>query len=492
MTRLLLALAAAKLVLQLSALTAYGYFRDELYYLACADRLALGYVDHPPLSILVLAAWRALFGDSLVAIRLVPALAGAALVYVTGRLVLALGGGTRAVVLACGAVLFAPAFVATDHYYSMNALDHLGWALCALFAVQKRWIPLGIALGLGLLDKASMLWFGGGLALAIVAFDRAALRTRGPWVAAVIAGILFAPHAIWQVRHGFPTAEFARNAMEHKYVRLSLFAFVRETTLMVNPFTLPLTIAGIALPLRARAPGRLFAVIFVTTFAIVASSKAGKPEYLNAAYPLVFASGAVALENRVGLRLQAVGIALMATFFALVLPLALPIVSKPTFVAYAKWLGIQPSSSETKELGALPQFYADMHGWEELVAEAERAWRTIPESERATARIWAVTGGYGPAAAIDVLGRRASPPLPHAISTHNSYWLWGYGKDDEGPVVLLGGDEERLHRLFTDLERVGTVECGDCMPYENHKPVWIGRGMKKRWAEVWPDVKHYE
>jgi hypothetical protein len=273
--------------------------------------------------------------------------------------------------------------------------------------------------------------------------------------------------------------------MEHKYVRLSLFAFVRESTLMVNPFTLPLTIAGIVAPFRARTPGRLLAVLFLTAFAIIASSKAGKPEYLNAAYPLVFATGAVALEKW-WIALGAVQVA----FLGLVLPFALPILSERSFIAYADRLGIKPASSEKKELGELPQFYADMHGWDELVAEASRAWDQLPESERPKARIWAVTGGYGPAAAIDVLGKRQH--LPHAISTHNNYWLWGYGSDDEGPVVLLGGDEERLRKLFTSLDRVGTVECGDCMPYENHKPVWIGRGMTKRWSDVWPALKHYE
>lgn len=499
--RVVLGCAALKFVLQLSALTAYGYFRDELYYLACADRLALGYVDHPPFSIVVLAAWRALFGDSLVAIRLVPALAGAALVYVTGRIVAELGGGVRASVLACGAVLCAPAFVAMDHCYSMNALDHLLWAIGALLALQKRWIPLGVALGLGLLDKASILWFGAGLAIALLATadGRALLRTRGPWRSACIAALLFLPHVIWQVQHGWPTAEFARNAMEHKYVRLPLLSFLRETTLQINPFTLPLTVAGVVMPLRARSPARLLSIVFLTTLLIVAASKAGKPEYVNAAYPLVFASGAVALEKRSNTRgfarLVAVGGALGFAFFALTLPFALPILHEATFIAYADRLGMKPQSSEKKELAALPQFYADMHGWEELVTEAERAWNELPPDERANARIWAVTGGYGPAAAIDVLGKRRG--LPHAIATHNSYWLWGYAGESAdpegaGPVVLLGGDEARLGRLFSSLERVGTVECGDCMPYENHKPVFIGRGMTRRWADVWPDVKHYE
>src|SRR4051812_42382633 len=85
-------LGAMKLAVQLLALTRYGYFRDELYYLACADHLAWGYVDHPPLSIVVLRTWRTLFGDSVASIRLVPALAGVVVVVATVRIARALGG----------------------------------------------------------------------------------------------------------------------------------------------------------------------------------------------------------------------------------------------------------------------------------------------------------------------------------------------------------------------------------------------------------------
>ena len=69
----------------------YGYFIDELYYLACAVRPAWGYVDHPPLSVLILGVSRRLLGTSLPALRLAPALAGVATVVLTGALARRLG-----------------------------------------------------------------------------------------------------------------------------------------------------------------------------------------------------------------------------------------------------------------------------------------------------------------------------------------------------------------------------------------------------------------
>src|SRR5512141_2838125 len=72
------ALAAAKLALHLASAGLYGFFIDELYFLACGEHLAWGYPDFPPLT--AFQAWltRHLFGDSPFSIRLFPALAGAA------------------------------------------------------------------------------------------------------------------------------------------------------------------------------------------------------------------------------------------------------------------------------------------------------------------------------------------------------------------------------------------------------------------------------
>src|SRR5688572_6110078 len=90
---IVLYLAAAKLLLHLLTVGRYGIFRDELYYLACAEHLDWGYVDQPPA--IALIAWfaRNVFGTSLLGLRLLPAIAGAALVWLTGKLALEMGGG---------------------------------------------------------------------------------------------------------------------------------------------------------------------------------------------------------------------------------------------------------------------------------------------------------------------------------------------------------------------------------------------------------------
>src|SRR5258708_1042614 len=89
--RIIAFIAAAKLLVHLYAAGSYGYFIDELYYLACARHLAWGYVDQPPLIALIARTSVSLFGESLYAIRLLPALAGVGRGLLTGCIARELG-----------------------------------------------------------------------------------------------------------------------------------------------------------------------------------------------------------------------------------------------------------------------------------------------------------------------------------------------------------------------------------------------------------------
>src|SRR5271157_4466542 len=100
--------SAAKLLVHLYAGRHYGYFVDELYYLACSRHLDWGYVDQPPLIALITWIARSLFGQSLPAIRLLPAVAGAGEVALTALIARELGGKRFAQGLAALAALVAP------------------------------------------------------------------------------------------------------------------------------------------------------------------------------------------------------------------------------------------------------------------------------------------------------------------------------------------------------------------------------------------------
>ena len=202
----LLAFAAAKFLLHLLTARGYGHFRDELYYLACADHLDWGYVDHPPLSIVLLWISRRLFGDSLHALRLLPALAGAATVYLTGWTCRRMGGGRLAQALAMLSVIVAPAYLFFHHIFSMNAFDVLLWTAAGAVLVRvfddgdrRLWILLGAVLGLGLLNKISVLWLGFGLLVGLRASraQRGWYMTSWPWLSGALAFAIFSPHIAW-------------------------------------------------------------------------------------------------------------------------------------------------------------------------------------------------------------------------------------------------------------------------------------------------------
>ena len=494
-------LAAVKLLLHWVAIHQYGYFRDELYYLACADHLDWGYVDHPPLSIAVLAGVRALLGDSLAALRIVPVLSGVATVILVGVIARRLGGGRFAQGLAALCALMAPVFLGQDRYYSMNALDLMFWTLAAWALVAaldgggaRHWVALGGVLGLGLLNKISMLWFGGGLGVGLLLTPhRRALRTSGPWVAGGIAGVLFLPYLLWEAQHGWPTLEFMHNATSQKMADITPLRFLLGQVLEMNPGAAPVWIAGILFGLLARE-GRRWSVLVWIYFAVLALLLAGgrsRASYLAVAYPMLLALGGVALERvsasagrrwlRPALAAPVVAVGLLGV------PMALPVLPVKTFVRYQSALGLSPETEERHRMGPLPQHYADMFGWDQMTQLVAEAYRQLSPGERRRCRVFGQN--YGEAGAIDVLGRRLG--LPRALSGHNSYWLWGPGDDGWDVLIIIGGDRADNAEFFEEIEIVGQTDSPWSMPYERGLDVSIARRPKMSIREAWPRLKMY-
>jgi hypothetical protein len=499
--RLLWMLALAKLALQIVGIQEYGYFRDELYYLASTDHLAWGYVDHPPLSIAILALVRFVFGDSLVALRALPALAGAATVMLTGMIAQRLGGGWYAQGLACLAALMAPVFLGTNHVYSMNAFDLLFWTVAIWLllvilreATTTRWVWLGVVLGLGLLNKISMMWLGLGLGVGLLLTPhRRVLQTGGPYLAAAIAGVMFVPHLLWQVANDWPTLEFMRNATARKMVEVDWRGFVVGQLLTVGPGNAVVWIAGLGYTLVARAarPFRILAWIYLAIAAFLMVGGRSRANYLAVAYPMLFALGGLAWERvsvgPVRWWLRAPVAALVCLAGLITLPFALPVLKVDAFIRYQAALKMQPSTEERHEMGPLPQHYADMFGWEELAGLVETAYQRLTPKERARCRVFGQN--YGEAGAIDVLGRRLG--LPRAMSGHNSYWLWGPGEVEPTVVIIIGGDREDNARFFEEIEIVGQTKSPYAMPYERGLDVSIARRPRAPLREAWPMLKHF-
>ncbi|MCA1629641.1 MAG: glycosyltransferase family 39 protein [Acidobacteria bacterium] len=295
-------LSLFKLVLHFLTNHSYGYFRDELYYLACGERLAWGYVDQAPMIALVARSSRALFGDSLFAIRFFPAVAGAALVFVTGLIARELGGRRFAVVLASVAVIVAPGYLALNTILTMNAFEPLFWALCAYLLVRilktgdaKLWLWFGAVAGLGLMNKHSTLVFGFAVVVALLlAPARKFFLSKWLWLGGAVALLIFLPNIIWQIAHDFPTVEVLRNADRNQNLPVSPLDFFKGQLQLVHPLTFPVWAAGLWFYSGSKAgkPYRALGWTYAVMFVLMVVLRA-KIYYLLPAYPFLFAAGGV-------------------------------------------------------------------------------------------------------------------------------------------------------------------------------------------------------
>jgi 4-amino-4-deoxy-L-arabinose transferase-like glycosyltransferase len=498
-SRILVLFSLVVFALLLAAGQLSGIFRDELYYIACAKRLAWGYVDHPPLSIALLAAVRATLGESLLALRLPAALAGATTVFLGGLIARALGGGRGAMLLAALAVAITPQVLALSSFYSMNALELVAWALLELLAIRilaggppRLWLAFGVVAGLGMLDKYSVALFAGGLIAGMLCTaQRRRLLTPWPWLGGALALLLFAPHLWWEQANGWPTREFMANATARKNVHLNAVDFFAGQLTLSHPLAAPLWIAGLIGLLTARrfAVQRPLGIAYLIAFAVLVT-QGGKAYYLSPIYPMLFAAGAVWLEaaaRRLAWRwpLPATAAVLLIAGVATA-PLAAPMLPPALHVRYAAAVGLGPPAMEHNQLGALPQHIADRYGWQELVAAVGGAVDQLSPEDRARAVIFA--GNYGEAGALEVLGRG----LPRVISGHNTYWLWGPGDlRPDDPILIVASRGMELQPYFDSFELVGRTSCEWCMPYENGLPIYLARGLHKPIDELWPKVKMF-
>ena len=493
--------ASVKLLIHLltNGFASYGVFRDELYYAACSNHLSIGYVDHPPFSIYILALSRLIFGNSLFALRLVPAFAGAFTVYFTGLITKKMGGGLTAVTIACASAVLAPIMLAYCTIYSMNSLDMLLWAIAAYILISiidenspRLWLLLGLVIGIGLLNKIGMAWFAVGLVPAVLLTSlRKNLKTIYPYLTAIIAFLVFLPFIIWNITHDFAHLEFIRNATQYKYSGVSRWDFATGQIIMMMPISAIVATAGLWYYFADR-DGRKYmplGIIFAASFLILFINGHSKPEYLTASYPIVFSAGAILIE-KLALKkyLKWLKYAVPALIVIVTIPLSpffLPLLPPESFIKYSKQLGITESSVEGHELEGLPQFYADMFGWENMAKTISDVYKTLPEEEKKFTI--AATHNYGEAGCVDYF--RSKYELPPVIAQHNSYWYWGKDQLDKDyrTFITYGGDEEEYLSIFEEVEQVAVIKSKYAIPYENNLPVFICRKLKIPLTEIWEE-----
>jgi Dolichyl-phosphate-mannose-protein mannosyltransferase len=480
----------------------YDYFRDEFDYIACAKHLAWGYVDQPPLIPFLTRISLALLGDSLRAIRFVPALAASLLVVQTAYLVREFGGSRFAMLLSAIIVVFAPQYLSNGSLLGTNCLEPNLWMGCAYFVILaiKRnnpvyWLWVGVIAGFGMEEKYSIALFAFGIVVGLLLTEqRRAFLNKWIWWGGLAAFVIFLPNLLWNVYHHWPFLQLMHNIRaEGRDVALSPGQYFLEETLLVGPLAAPIWIAGLVafwVSPRLR-PYRVLGWSFlVCYFAFLVLH--GKIYYLAPVYPVLVAAGALVTESaldrpRLAWLKPAVAI-LLAVNGAYLVPVTVPVLSPPGFLEYANRLPFKlPVMEHAHARAALPQWYSDQFGWKDIVEETAMAWDQLRPDERRDCGIFAQD--YGQAGAIDFLGPRYG--LPASLSGHQTWFLWGPRAYSGNCMIVLDDSREKLEGLWSDVDYVGTSADN---PYalEKQIPVFICRGSKfGTLADLWPKLKRW-
>jgi hypothetical protein len=475
-----------------------GYFRDELYYIDAGRHFQSGYVDFPPF-IAWLAGVLQIVGDNLVTLHLMTALANAALIVVTGLMARELGGGRFAQVLAALGSAVVLTFIATGALFTMDAFDELWWALAAYVFIRlvrrdepRLWLLFGLIAGIGLFTKLSMLFFGFGLVVGLLLTpQRAYFRTRWPYLGGAIAFAFLLPYIGWQIASGWPTPEFWQHygGVESGTSPLD---FLLSQIFTLNPVTLPLWIAGLAFYFRGAAgkPYRALGWAYVVLYALFTVTHA-KSYFLAPAYPMLFAGGAVSLAAvfaRQGWRwARPAYVGLLALSGLYVAPAVMPVLPPATYGQYYGYVGALAGAKQAEGTTPLPQILADRFGWPEMAAAVATVYDGLPADERAQACIY--TANYGEAGALNFFG--PAHHLPTAISGHNTYYFWGYGRCTGQVLLTVGADQAELTQLYGSVTPAATITCATCASEESQLIVYVCRQPKLTLPELWQRARHF-
>ncbi|MEX2395357.1 MAG: glycosyltransferase family 39 protein [Actinomycetota bacterium] len=483
-SRVVLFAAGTSLGAHLLTASRYGYHRDELYFLAAADRPEWGYVDFPPVTPMIAKLANGIFPSSLLGLRLLPAIACVLVIVLAGLIARELGARAFGQNLAAVGVLGAPVVLGTTALLSTAAFDMLWWALIIFLVTRllrtreaKLWVGIGAVAGAAFLTKYTVLVLLAALAIAfVVTEERKWIGSRWMWIGAILAFGFALPNLLWQREQGWPTLEYLQN-QDTSATADSRMSFLLEQILNPGPLAFVLVVAG-AVYLVRRQDTRVLGIAALAVFAIFIATQ-GKSYYTAPLYPLLFAGAGVATErwiDRKGagkLRSPRPILTALVVFALVPLPGAIPVLPKDEIVKQELLLEIRSD-------------YPDMFGWEELAEEVDDAVAQLTAEERADAAV--ITANYGEAGAVDFYSRA----VDRAYSGHNGYHLWGPPPADTTTVIAVGFRPEDLAPRCGDVEQVGTLGNDEGVDnFEYGRPVHICRELRVSMDDLWSDVKRY-
>ena len=485
----LLAMSAAVALLHIATNNRYGFHRDELQFLSDARHLAWGYVSYPPFTPFIEHIGLALFGLSMVGLRLFSVIAQATVVYVSGLMARELGGGRLAQASAALMVALSPLPLFSGTEFQYTSFDILWWVLIAYFTIRmlrtenpRWWLAIGAAVGLGLLTKYAIVFYVAGILAGVVLTNaRRYLASKWFWAGIAVALLIFLPNFLWLVRNDFISYHFLQHIHMRDVNQGRGKGFLQGQVLLnANLFAVPVWIAGLIFYLRDRRY-RMLAWMYVVPVAMFYFSK-GRFYYVSAAYPMLLAMGAVVGERWLGRMRRTMRLTVEIVFFtgvvvvgayvcALIIPLA------PT--GPLRDFALTRNGDLREEIG-----------WDDLVKTVAAIRDSLPADQQSNLGI--IVGNYGEQGAIELLGPAYHLPAP--ISRTNSAWLRGYPTPPPSTLIVVGFGEEEANHAFTGCRIVGHE--GNSLGIQNeessyHPQIFICGPPHKGWPQFWKDYQAF-
>ena len=476
-------IGAVFVTVELAVSSRYGFLQDELYFIVAGHHLAFGYVDQPPLAPL-LTRITDILSVSPTAIRIIPALAGGAVVIMAARLAALFGAGPFGRVLAALTTACAPVIIGAVHIGNTTPLDLLAWTavlLCVTTALLRHrprwWLAAGAAAGVGLEADNLVVLLLICLAAGILASaQRPVLRTRWPWLGAGIATVIWAPNLTWQATHGWPQLAMSAALHQENTSPADYAGALPAQLLYLGLLVAPLVVAGFVV--LWRTPELRFIAITATLVVVyVLAWIPGRVYYADGTAPAVLAAGALAAERWIARARRPrvrrwIVVAASLVGMAVTLPGLLPILP----------------ASDVRDLPASSQSsLGDTIGWPQLTRAVAAQDAALARAGQPPTSIF--TGYYAEAGALDVLG--SADHLPPVLSGHNAYWMWGPGHASDHTVLVVDALGQ-LRPYFASCRFLTTYYSPhDVQNDWTDIQIGVCTGPVARWRTLWPHLRHY-
>ena len=468
--------ATAAVVIALAILAPlYGYHRDELYFRMLPP--AWGYTDQPPFIPLLAQGLIALFGDTVVALRIGALVCAAASIPLLVLITREVGGARLAQAFTAWGMAGATLTLVFGHMLLTSSVDLVVWPAALLFCIRavlrgdgRWWLAAGAVIGASTFNKLLIVILMAGIALGLAVFGpRRWFRSGLLWGGVALAGLLALPNVIYQVANGWPQLAMGAALSENnaEEVRVMMWLFL---VLLVGPLLAAFwVVAVIGLFRRPEwKPLRFLAVTLGVVVLFVFA--AGTQFYYTAGVLAVLtAMGSVLVADWARTRGRRIAVALLLGVNALgCAVVSLPLLPVDAFGASG--------------LADINSAAGDQVGWERYVVQ-------VTDAAAGAGADVIIASNYGEAGALDRFGSG----LPPVVSGHNALLELSAPPEEASTVLIVGGQGFRAKDWFDSCEAVDELDNGVGVDNEEQgMPVLVCTGPIEPWSDLWERFRHLD